>query len=60
MDLILLNIKGELDNGEKSLLDLQYKNMAKSIIPNTLQNFKEQIFLMSLILKDNFACKVGK
>ena len=28
-----------------------YKNMAKSIIPNTLQNFKEQIFLMNLIFK---------
>ena len=51
MDLILLNIKGELDNEEKSLLNLQYKNMAKSIIPNTLQNCKEQIFLMNLIFK---------
>ena len=36
---------------KKSLLNLQYKNMAKSIIPNTLQNFKEQIFLMNLIFK---------
>ena len=51
MDLILLNMKGELDNEEKSLLNLQYKNMAKSIIPNTLQKFKDKIFLMNLIFK---------